>query len=169
MFDGAQAHQALKISLHKDAHFVGWEIVCFGRTASNEKFTLGRFRQTIEISRDDRLLWLERSLIDGSDPLLQSGLGWGGFAVGATAWIVLPNPGTDLTGDENSNSVLARVREMIAGESHAAASMPKNGFIVIKVVGVSTESVRELLIRVWCEVRLSVTGIDAQLPRIWST
>jgi urease accessory protein len=163
VFDGARARQTLTINVESGAKFFGWEMVCFGRTASDERFTRGHFRQTIRVLREDALVWSEHLSLTGGDPLLNSPLGWGGYPVSATAWIARD---TDSTSDE---AFLSTIRSQLEHELLAAASNPVPGLFIIKAVGASAESVRELLIRVWSEVRFEVFGVAAQRPRIWST
>jgi urease accessory protein len=165
VFDGAFARQSLHIDLSNDARFFGWEIVCFGRTASHEQFNNGSFRQTIRLHRNSLPIWVEHSVVAGGDPLLQSPLGWGGMPVSATAWLVR----TARAGDASDMDMLSMLRKALADCEHAAASNPTDGFFVIKAIGESAESVRELLIKLWSEVRFAVFGIEPQRPRIWST
>ena len=60
VFDGADAASTLRVELAPAATYVGWDVVCLGRTASAERFTHGQWRQRIEIVRGDALLWSER-------------------------------------------------------------------------------------------------------------
>jgi urease accessory protein len=163
VFDGACARQTLTIDIDGRARFFGWEVVCLGRTASDERFTRGHFRQTVRVLREGTLVWSERLSLAGGDRRLASPLGWHDYPVSATAWIVSD---ADATSDE---AVLAAIRSQLENESLAAASNPAPGLFVVKAVGASAESVRELLIRVWSKVRFDVFGIAAQRPRIWST
>ncbi len=163
VFDGARARQTQTIDLDSGAKFFGWEMVCFGRTASNERFTRGHFRQTIRVLREGALVWSEHLSLAGGDPLLDSPIGWGGYPVSATAWIARD---ADSMSDE---AFLATIRSQLENETLAAASNPVPGLFVVKAVGASAESVRELLIHVWSKVRFEVFGVAAQRPRIWST
>ncbi len=163
VFDGAHARQALTINLENGAKFFGWEMVCFGRTASQERFTRGHFRQTIRVQREGALVWSEHMSLLGSDPLLESPLGWDSNPVSATAWIARD---ADSTSDAE---FLAIIRLQLESEPLAAASNPSPGLFIVKAVGASAESVRELLISVWSQVRFEVFGVAAQRPRIWST
>jgi urease accessory protein len=165
VFDGAFARQSLDIRVSDDARFFGWEVVCFGRTASQEQFRNGSFRQTIRLHRNGLPIWIEHSVVAGGDPLLQSPLGWGGMPVSATAWLVR----TARAGDATDAGMLNTLRDVLADREHAAASNPADGLFVIKAVGESAESVRELLTELWSEVRFAVFGIEPQRPRIWST
>jgi urease accessory protein len=56
LFDGARASIALRVELAPDARFFGWEVTCLGRTASNERFTHGSLRQSLDLVRDGALV-----------------------------------------------------------------------------------------------------------------
>jgi urease accessory protein len=164
MFNGACVSQQLSIHIDSTARFFGWEIVCLGRTARNECFSAGHFRQKIEIIRNGEPLWIEQLSIRGNDPLLTSPLGMGGQPVMGTAWIVQPFE------SENSNTtLLATVREYLAAHPAAAASSPAPGMIAIKVVSDSVESVRDLLGALWSTIREEIFSVRPHTPRIWRT
>jgi urease accessory protein len=163
VFDGARARQTLTINLQNGAKFFGWEIVCLGRTASRERFARGHFWQTIRVLHEGALVWSEHLSLAGGDALLESPVGWGGYPVCATAWIAR---GTEAASDAD---FLAMIRLQLENEPFAAASNPAPGLFVVKAVAATAESVRELLTRVWSQVRFDVFGVPAQRPRIWST
>ena len=51
VFDGAQARMHTRVSLAADSRFIGWDILCLGRTASGERFDTGRFELHYRIER----------------------------------------------------------------------------------------------------------------------
>ena len=167
VFDGARANQALEITLAPEARFFGWEMLCLGRTTRGERFVAGTFRQSIRLVRagGGAPLWRESMILNGSDPLMSSPLGFRGMPVSATAWIALP----DVESGVLSADVLAKVRAALGDVAHSAASSPEPGLIVIKAIGDAPEAVRNLLIGVWKKIRLPVFAREAILPRIWST
>jgi len=71
-FDGALADLECEIRLGSEARYIGWEIVCLGRTGSGERFSRGRMRMNNRIVRDEKLLWVERGEIDGGGALMRS-------------------------------------------------------------------------------------------------
>jgi urease accessory protein len=166
VFDGAVARQNLMIQLSSVSKFFGWEIVCFGRRARSERFTCGSFAQQIRVYRDDAPLWVEHTKLVGSDPLFDSPLGWGERSVCASAWLAVGH--AEIDRESEDASLIAWVRGALGGEL-AAVSQVAPGFFVLKVVGDDAESVRELLIRVWSQIRLNVFGLAPQRLRIWST
>ncbi len=167
VFDGAVATQNIVIDLGAKAKFFGWEMVCFGRRARDERFRQGSFAQDIRVIRDDALLWQETARWIGADPLFDSALGWGGQTVSATAWLAAGH--SDAARGASDQALLSAIREALGAEIRSGASNPAPGFFVVKAIGADAESVRELLICVWSRIRLDVFGLEPQRPRIWST
>jgi urease accessory protein len=78
LFDQADAMIGATVALEGDAVFAGWEIACLGRRASGETFRQGALRQSLEISRDGRLIWNDRLALQGGDRMLASPVGMDG-------------------------------------------------------------------------------------------
>jgi urease accessory protein len=51
LFSGSKAQIQTKVELAHDSHFVGWEILCLGRPASEEIFSQGELDQRFEVKR----------------------------------------------------------------------------------------------------------------------
>ena len=84
LFDGVDAASDVRIELARDSVYMGWDVVCLGRTASDERFTHGTWRQHVEVVRDDALVWSERVVLRGGDGLLASKAGLNGAPVFGT-------------------------------------------------------------------------------------
>ena len=65
VFAGALADLECAVDLAADAVFIGWDIVCLGRSGSGERFARGTYRFSTELRREKKLLWLECGRIDG--------------------------------------------------------------------------------------------------------
>ena len=65
LFDGARASIALRIELAAQSRFIGWDVICLGRTASGERFASGNLRQSLDLFRDGALVFCERAAIEG--------------------------------------------------------------------------------------------------------
>lgn len=152
VFDGALARLETEVRLSGDAKYLGWEILCLGRTGSGERFDRGEIRLSTTLYRDGRLLWLERGRIDGGGALLGSPAGLQGMPVCGT--LVAACPMVDL----------AACREI---ESLAVTQLP--GVLVARYLGDSSEQAKRLFAKLWTVLRPAVFGRAAQLPRIWST
>jgi urease accessory protein len=152
VFCGARAQLDTEVRLGAHARYLGWEILCLGRTGSGEKFARGEMRLSTQVFRDDRLLWLERGRIEGGGMLLESAAGLQGRPVCAT--LIAAGTGFDL----------AACRAI---EDIAVTQLP--GVLVARYLGDSSEQAKRLFARLWAVLRPALFGRDAQPPRIWST
>ena len=149
VYDGALADLATEVRLAGDARYIGWEILCLGRSGSGERFTRGTIRLSSRISRDGRLIWLERGRIDGGGKLMQSQAGLGGRTVCATLVAAAPN----ITPQR--------------AEGLATTALP--GVLVARYLGDSSEEAKHRFARLWAALRPGLLGREAQEPRIWRT
>jgi len=60
LFDGTSAEMKTTVRLQRGAVYTGWEVLCFGRTASGHRFETGRLSQQTNILLEDEQLWAER-------------------------------------------------------------------------------------------------------------
>ena len=90
VFDGAHANFECSVELRHDAHYIGWEVLCLGRSGSGERFAEGEIRLEQRINRDGRLLWLERGRIEGGSRIMSSPAGLAGRSVCGTMVAAAP-------------------------------------------------------------------------------
>jgi len=151
VFDGALAELGCEIRLGSAARYIGWEIVCLGRTGSGERFKKGIFKTDTRIYSNKKLLWLERGAIDGGAALLQSPVGLDGKTVFGTLIATGAAPAT-----------AARCKKIAA-----VTLLP--GLLVARYLGDSTEEALERFTALWSLLRPEVMLREAVKPRIWST
>lgn len=151
VYDGALAELECEIRLAGGARYIGWEIICLGRTGSGERFSRGKLKLRASVLRDRQLVWLERGMIEGGGPILASPAGLGGQTVFGTFVATLDT--TDL---------LPECRRL-------AATTQLPGLLVARYLGGSTEEAFETFSALWQLLRPAVVQRDAVLPRIWST
>lgn len=154
VFDDALARMSTSVDLAPGACYLGWEILCLGRTGSGERFARGAVRVATEIRRAGRLLWLERGTIAGGGALLESGVGFGSRTV----------CGTLLAAGEIDADCLAECRR---DREVALSRLP--GLVVARYLGDSSEQARRCLARIWSLLRPALAGRAAVEPRIWRT
>ncbi len=152
VFDGALATLASEVRLAGDARYLGWEILCLGRTGSGERFGKGEIRLDNRLYRDGKLLWIERGRIDGGGALLDSPAGLQGQPVCAT--LLAAGAPFDL----------AACRAI---EGLAVTQLP--GVLVGRYLGNSSEQAKQLFARLWAVLRPALAGREAVEPRIWRT
>jgi urease accessory protein len=149
VYDGALADLSTEVRLAGDARYLGWEILCLGRTGAGERFTRGTIRLSTKITKDEKLIWLERGRIDGGGKLMQSQAGLGGHTVCGT--LVAAGP--------------AAATPRIDGL--AVTRLPD--LLVARYLGDSSEEAKGLFVRLWAALRPGLLGREAQEPRIWRT
>jgi urease accessory protein len=154
VFDGARAQLECEVRLGSGARYIGWEIVCLGRTGSGERFLHGNVRLDTRVMKAERLLWLERGQIEGGGALMQSSAGLGGRTVFGTL-IATPMP--------VSPGLLAQCRRIVP------AVTLLSGLLIARYLGESTEEAFGQFVELWTLLRPEVTGRDAVAPRIWRT
>lgn len=155
VFDGARARLQCKIDLKNDARFIGWEIVCLGRTGSGERFDKGEIRIETGVARDGRRLFFERGRIEGGGNLMRSPAGLGGRTVF----------GTLVAAAEIEAGLLSECRKRVP--RCAVTLLP--GLLVARYLGDSSEEAMRLFTQLWSVLRPAVCGRPAIEPRIWRT
>ena len=162
VFDRADAASETRIDLAPQACYVGWEILCFGRTASGERFDAGCYRQRSQVYRDGRLAWNERGAMAGGSALLISPIGLGGQPVCATLLAVAPEVTQTLV-----ESARAAISGLDCAPRVALSRLPH--MIVARYIGPSGEEAKRAFIEIWRILRPALLGRTAALPRLWST
>jgi urease accessory protein len=159
VFDGAIADMETTIDLDATAMYVGWDIVCLGRTASRERFATGRLTQRLQVWRAKALLFAERVELRGGAAELVSRVGLHGAPVFGTLLAI---------GPAISDALLSSCREMTASEGDVAVTrLP--GLMVARYRGASCEAARACFTALWRRVRPELIGREVIVPRLWST
>lgn len=159
VFDAADAEMTLAVDMAPGAGFVGMEVLCLGRTASGETFTRGRLAVGTTVAREGAKLWLERGVVRGGDPLLQSPVGFAGA----------PVTGTLIVASAAVTPALRDACRDVAPCAGRGAVTLLPGLLVARYLGPGTEPARAWLAALWCVVRPTVAGTAPMLPRLWST
>jgi urease accessory protein len=159
VFDGALASFATEVRLEGDARYLGWEIVCLGRTGSGERYTRGECRFSSRILRDGRPLWLERGRIEGGGRMMQSPAGLAGQ----------PVFGTLAAAFAGADKALADSCRALAPEQGEGAVTLLPGVLIARYLGASTEAAKRYFTALWRVLRPALAGREAVEPRIWRT
>jgi urease accessory protein len=159
VFDGALAESAYDVNLGADARFIGWDIVCLGRTGSGERLSRGMFRTSMRLRREAKLLWLERGRIDGGGRLLDSPAGLGGSPVFATLFASSPL---------FDGKIIEEMREQNPASGRGAVTLLP-GILLARYLGDSSEAARRYFVALWRILRPALMGREAMEPRIWQT
>ena len=153
VFDGAAASLECDVELGREGKYLGWEVLCLGRTGSGERFGKGEIRIDTKIAREGRLVWIERGSIAGGGALMGSPAGLAGRTVLGTLVATLDHP---------DKALVAKCRELAA-----VTCLP--GLLIARYLGDSSEEAMNAFGRLWTCLRPALCGRDAVAPRIWST
>ncbi len=159
IFDGAAADLLTRVNLRGAAQFIGWEITCLGRPASDERLSRCCLRQRFEVWRDGAPLWLERSRYTDNS------------AVFDAAWGLRGHPVTgSLVCTTQDATLVSAVREQVPVDGTARFSVTRmNDVLVCRYLGEHAQQAREMLSAAWGILRPAVLGAAAVAPRIWNT
>lgn len=163
VFDGALADMRTLVHLGPGARYLGWEILCLGRRASNEHFTHGELRMNTRIEQSGKPLWIEQARLTGGSPLLDSPVGLDGYSVCGTLLAA---------GATISPALLAACRAIAASDDDSQGlrgltALPK--LLVARYLGHSSEAARAWFIGLRQLLRPALLGCEAQALRIWTT
>ena len=160
VFRGARAAASLSVQLAPHGLFIGWDIACFGRLASGERFDQGVVRQMNDIVQDGRLLWTERVLLEGGSRLLDSAAGLRGCPVSAVLLAA---------GRGASAELVQACRQLTVEEGAMCGVTALPSLLVARYLGHSTEAAHRYLCAAWTLLRRGWLGREACPPRIWNT
>ena len=159
-FSGAKAKIKTRIEINPSSHFIGWDICCLGRPASNEPFIHGSLDQRFEIWMKEKPVRLERLLVQGNDPILSNK--WGLDRKTVLGNLVCFTPEKELV-----DTLREYVKSFKTKDDYSVTFV--NGVIQFRCLGNSADQVRKFLTRVWQKLRFEIRGHHAVIPRIWNT
>jgi urease accessory protein len=159
VFDGARARLETEVRLTGDARYVGWEILCLGRTGAGETFRRGACGIRTTILRDGKAQWVERGLIEGGAHLLTARAGLASQPVCGT--LVVAAPGLDA-------GLVAACRAPRPPTGDGAVTLLP-GALLARYLGPSGEAARRYFAMLWEIIRPEALGRVAVVPRIWAT
>lgn len=154
VFDGAEAVVHTRVELAATSRFLGWEVVCLGRPASDESFRRGTVRLSLEVWREGTLVFVERGRIEGDARFANAPWGLGGAAAF----------GTLVATDGEVDAVRRALEEAELEEVHAVTEV--SGLLVVRVLGRDGPRARATLERARHRIRES-WGRPAIDPAIW--
>ncbi|OOO02312.1 MAG: Urease accessory protein UreD [Chromatiales bacterium USCg_Taylor] len=159
LFAHCQALTTTRVEVERGAAFIGWEILCLGRPASDERFDAGSCRQRIEVWREGTPLLIERARLEGGSSLLSAHWGLMGRTVVGTL-VALPA----------NHALLETAREAVVpapGDLFSATLLGE--VLVCRYLGGQGEAARRCFTSAWSAIRPHLLVRPACYPRIWST
>jgi len=158
-FDGTHTQLTTRIEIDESARFMGWEINCYGRPASNEYFNKGKVDTKLEIKRNGKPLLLDRLKIINNEAIQSP-----------TSLVGCPCFGTFIA-THVTPELLEKAREAITdviSDQHAGITL-LDDVLVARCLGQYSEQISTTLKLIWMALRPEVMGRDACHPRIWAT
>lgn len=159
VFDGALADMGSRINLAAGASYIGWEILCLGRTGSGERYDRGVCRLHTEIRRDGKLLWFEKGNIEAGGRIGAAPAGLGGHSVCATM----------IAAGNIDAALVAQCREQTAADAGIAITLLPGPLLVARHLGNSGTVARHHFEKLRACLRPALSGRPAVEPRIWRT
>ncbi|MFZ9391661.1 MAG: urease accessory protein UreD [Burkholderiaceae bacterium] len=159
IFDQSLGNSLIKVNLAPESRMIGWDGIVFGRTASGETFSTGRFSQSICLSFEGQLEWEERLSLSGADPAQDSIVGLSGSPAVNTVWAVLREG--DLWAEEEQNEIRRQCPELAW-----TALCPR--LLVGRQRGAS-RALQQARLKAWTILRPRVMNRPALSLRIWAT
>lgn len=161
VFNNAQAINRSQVYLRGDARFIGWEITCLGRPASQDWFEQGSIIQSFELYRNNQPLLLERNQFRGGSELLKAR--WGLHGANAVATMICT---------VNDVSLLQTVKDFCKVKAESgliveATQLPE--LLVLRAFAQQAEPIKHAFIDIWKTLRLQLLNSEAIAPRIWYT
>lgn len=160
IFDGADAEIKTRVALEQTATYVGWDFICLGRPAANERFGSGTVTQRVEIARGGKPIWIERLCLPGGSALQQASYGLAGYPVIGTMTYAGPL----------KDGLAERVREAVGEAENCRFSASQlDDVVVCRYLGHQAEQGKILFTRAWDALRTALQSKQACAPRIWAT
>ena len=158
MFSGCQVDMRTRVNLEQDAKFIGWEITCLGRPASEERFSRGFCKQKFELYRNNRPLHIETASIEGDGEILNAKWGLAGYTVS----------GLMLVSNADANMLeLARACDQ---DNPCLTSVTLKGeLLLVRCLGHQGMEARDYFTQVWSAIRPHMLKREASIPRVWFT
>ena len=159
VFDRAKVASEITVNAAETGAMLGWDHLIFGRRASGEIFKTGYFTQSLNVKFSDDLVWHDRLVLNGEDPLFTSPIGLRGHHAFATIWAILAEP------QVWTETMLETVR----------TQRPKVAWTVFQprlLVGrllVEPLQLKALLEQAWGTLRPIALNRSAHFPRLWAT
>ena len=162
-FNQARYRQDLRINLGPGAHWLGWEITRFGRSASGEKFIDGDWRSHTEVWQDDHPLWIDRQWLPGSEAMFQSQHGLANCpVVGSFVCLGQPVDSEIVAAARN----FANISQPDARSQFGVTQLPLG--LLCRYRGTSSLEAHQWFCAIWHLVRLAFWQRPVCVPRVWS-
>ncbi len=158
-FNGSRGEQTTTLELEGNARCLGWEVLALGRPVGELPFVSGHLEQRFRLTRDGKPVWIERQSLDPLHARFMGRWGQGGCSVQATLWAV---------GLADEAAAIEALREAMPASPRWAVTR-REGVLLLRYLGHERNEAWALCQQAWQILRPLMTGLEAQVPRIWLT
>ncbi len=159
VFDQARLRQQTVVELGANARFIGWEMICLGRPASDQWFTEGSATFSMQVRRNGTPFLNERLPITPEQALAGPACLRGHFFI--ATMLVTPM-------DHDKKDIVCGYIDQHVGEELLTATTLEN-LLVIRYLGDQPNQCRKHFESLWKILRQHVMGRGSMSPRIWNT
>ena len=164
LFDGAQVDFSARIDLEAGARYAGWDIMCFGRQAQQERWQTGHMHQNLAIYRQQTLIWREAGKLTPDSRCMTSIAGLHGNPVSASFVVVAGAvPANILEACKALQPDLA----LDLQAKYGVTALPE--VFSARYVGQSAQTAKQYFEQLWQILRPWYANRTAARPRIWNT
>ena len=158
LFEGAQLHRSTRFNLHENASLLAGEMTVFGRRARGETFHQGKLNDHWEILRNGKLVFSDRTVVGTG---YQTSILTQPFAfneAAAMALMVCQAPDLVIVRDCGRQSM---------GPNALGGFTIVNGLVIGRFVSDDAARLRDLISKLWTDLRQAMGFSRLDLPRVW--
>ena len=159
LFDGALADLRTHIHLEQGARYLGWDIMCFGRSGSGERMNSGHCRLLTRAETGGKPVFVECGDLGGGAAQFEAAAVLGGHSVCGTLLAVAPA----------CDKALVRACREYGPERGEGAVTLLPGVLVARYLGDSSEAAKRYFTQLRRVLRPAIMSCKASDLRIWST
>lgn len=159
VFDQAISKIQTRLHLAATSRVFYWDVCCLGRPSITERFRQGCLRQSVALYRAGKPVIIEKNQFAGGQDIMHAVWGLQSHYVNALAIMT-----------DNKNHGVAAYRQGLDVQGNQLLGLTcKNGFIICRYLGDSTEQAKAIFTRLWQRWRKLELQKEDLTPRIWNT
>ena len=160
LFDNARLNRTTRIRAAADSQVLAGEIVVFGRKGSGETFSSGYLRDSWEVWRDNKLVWIDALLLEKNIPQVFNHPACLKNINGAATIVFI---------SDNVGTYLEYARNLIKDpeENIRVSVSVTNGVLIARFMGEDPLNLRNAFGNFWQNFRHQVASLPNSLPRLW--
>jgi len=165
IFNNADAELFTNVTVEGSGVYIGWEITCLGRIESDDLFTDGGLRQSLNIQKNGKPLFIDKLSLLAPSSLQTGRAGLQGKSVFGTFVI-----NRDVIDSETADELAQWQEDMNIKIAPSSVSITqKPGVFVARILGDKSEQARDTFENLWTILRPKIINRNACAPRIWRT